>query len=170
MSIVPWGEQEATGCQSSGFYFFLHLLFLCLFSMLQPVQFIMWGQLSVVIPVPFIIHPQKGQIQHYAKAELSSVFAFPALTLSLSLVIENTMFLLFRDVPYWVLWLNVSWQLSTMQPLAHQDFGCQGPSWLTPLLVSLFSSTRFCCAFLEVTSLAQGNVSTQMAAMRNWRS
>lgn len=62
--------------------------------MLQPVKFIMWGQLSIVISVPFLIRPQKGQIQHYAKAELSSVFAFAALTLSLSLVIENTMFLL----------------------------------------------------------------------------
>lgn len=68
MSIDPGGEQEATGCQSSGFYFFLHLLFLCLFSMLQPVKFIMWGQLSIVISVPFLIRPQKGQIQRDRKS------------------------------------------------------------------------------------------------------
>lgn len=134
--------------------------------MLQPVKFIMWGQLSIVISVPFLIRPQKGQIQHYAKAELSSVLAFAALTLTITSDRKYHVFTAF----YWVLWLNVSWQLSTMQPLAHQDFGCQGPSWLSPLLVSLFSSTRFCCAFLEVTSLTQGNVGTQVAAMRNLRS
>lgn len=89
---------------------------------------------------------------------------------SLSLVIKNTMCLLFREVSHWVSWFKASWQLSTMQPLAHQYIGCQCPSRLIPLLVSLLPSTRFCCAFLKVTSLTHGNVGSQVAAVRNWRS
>lgn len=118
----------------------------------------------------FLIHPQKGQIQHYTKAELSRVFAFAAPAIWLWLVIKRTMFLLFREVPYWVSWFNVSWQLSTMQPLAHQDIRCQWTSRLIPLLVSLLSSARFCCIFLKVASLIHFNVGIQVAAMRNWRS
>lgn len=106
MNIHLWGEQE---CQSNAFYFSFNLFFLCLFSILQPVKFVTWGQLSIVISFPFLIHPPKGQIQRYAKAEQSSVFVFAALTVSLSLVIKTPMFLLFREVPYWVPWFNFSW-------------------------------------------------------------
>lgn len=61
---------------STSFFFF----FFCLFSMFQPVKFITRGELSIVIYMPFKIHPQKAQIQHYAKAKLSGVFAFAAPT------------------------------------------------------------------------------------------
>lgn len=83
---------------------------------------------------------------------------------------KTPMFLLFREVPYWVSWFNFSWQLSLMQPLAHQDICCQCPSRLFPLLVSLLPSARFSCAFLKVASLTHGNVGTQVAEMRNGRS
>lgn len=161
MSIDSWREQK---CQSNGFHLSFHFLFLCLFSMLQPVKFIMWGQLSSGFCSFFNSCPKRANPTLCKGWAIKCVcFCCPV---SLSVVIKNTMFLLFREVPYWVSWFNSSWQLGTMQPLAHQAIGCQWTTSLIPLLVSSLSSARFYCDFLKVTSLTHGNISTRVAATR----